>query len=92
MAPPRRAPGPEPTEETEGKAREAMKARFEDVPLFMTPSELAQVTGEHVGSIRRGIIEGRIPADKVNGRWRICRDVVFPNASRGTSYDGGKRE
>ena len=75
-----------------GKAREAMKARFEDVPLFMTPSELAQVTGEHVGSIRRGIIEGRIPADKVNGRWRICRDVVFPNASRGTSYDGGKRE
>lgn len=69
-----------------------MKARFEDVPLFMTPNELAQVTGEHVGSIRRGIIEGRIPADKVNGRWRICRDVVFPNAKKGASNDGEGRE
>ena len=67
-----------------------MKARFEDVPLFMTPSELAQVTGEHVGSIRRGIIEGRIPADKVNGRWRICRDVVFANAKKGAKDDGDR--
>lgn len=65
---------------------------FEELPYFMTPKQLADVTGEHEGSITRGIREGRIPADKVNGRWRICRDVVFPNASRGTSYDGGKRE
>jgi hypothetical protein len=59
--------------------------KFEDVPLFMTPSQLADITGEHVGSIRRGISEGRIPADKVNGRWRICRDVVFANARRATA-------
>lgn len=49
----------------------------------MTPGQLAHVTGEHVGSITRGIREGRIPADKVNGRWRICRDVIFPNARKG---------
>ncbi len=56
--------------------------RFDELPLFITPQQLAALTGEHVGSITRGIREGRIPADKVNGRWRICRDAVFPNARR----------
>ena len=69
-----------------------MTLSFDDVPLFMTPSQLAEITGEHVGSIRRGIAEGRIPADKVNGRWRICRDVVFPNARRGASHDGSRKQ
>lgn len=55
---------------------------MEQVPLMMTPDELAAITGEHPASITRGIREGRIPADKVNGRWRICREVVFPNSIR----------
>lgn len=55
---------------------------YEKVPLFMSPGELALITGTHVQSVRRGIAEGRIPADKVNGRWVICRDAVFPNAKR----------
>lgn len=63
-----------------------MDKKFEDLPLFLTPLELAAVTGEHVNSIRRGIQEGRIPADKVNGRWRICRDAVFANAKAGVLY------
>ena len=37
---------------------------FEELPYFMTPKQLADVTGEHEGSITRGIREGRIPADK----------------------------
>lgn len=49
---------------------------FENIPLFMTPQQFAKITGEHVGSIRRGIVEGRIPADKVNGRWRILRSLI----------------
>ena len=52
------------------------------IPLFMTPKQLSDITGEHENSIRRGIAEGRIPADKVNGRWRICRDVIFSNSWR----------
>lgn len=56
---------------------------YSDVPLFVSPKELSQITGEHEGSIRRGIKAGRIPADKVNGRWRICRDLVFPNTKKG---------
>ena len=69
---------------------------FDDIPLFMTPKQLAEVTGEHEASVRRGIKEKRIPADLVNGRWRICRDLVFPNAKKGAkgnaeaeSEDGG---
>lgn len=57
---------------------------YEDLPPFMSPRQLAEATGEHVGSIRRGIREGRIPADKVNGLWRISRDAVFPNAKQAT--------
>ena len=68
-----------------------MGNKFDDLPLFLTPQQLAQVTGEHVNSIRRGILEGRIPADKVNGRWRICRDKVFPNAGNGND-DGEAAE
>lgn len=60
-----------------------MGNRFDELPMFMTPRQLAEVTGEHVNSVRRGIAEGRIPADKVNGRWRISRDKVFPNAGNG---------
>lgn len=69
-----------------------MGNKFEDLPLFLTPQQLAQVTGEHVNSIRRGISEGRIPADKVNGRWRICRDKVFPNAGGGKDDQGEAAE
>jgi hypothetical protein len=66
-----------------------MGNKFEELPLFLTPQQLADVTGEHVNSIRRGITEGRIPADKVNGRWRICRDKVFPNACAREGAEGG---
>ena len=53
---------------------------FEELPYFMTPKQLADIR------------EGRIPADKVNGRWRICRDVIFKNAKKGASNDGEGRE
>ena len=49
------------------------------MPPIMTPKQLAEATGQHEGSVRRGIKAGRIPADKVNGRWRIFRDRVFPS-------------
>lgn len=68
-----------------------MGKRFEDLPLFMTPAQLPECTGEHVNSIRRGIAEGRIPADKVNGRWRICRDAIFPNSREVVGGGRGQR-
>ena len=58
-----------------------------DLPLFMMPKGLAEVTSEHANSIR-GIIEGRIPADKVYGRRRLCRDKVFPSACATDDVEG----
>lgn len=55
---------------------------IDEIPTFITPADLAALTGENVASITRGIREGRIPADKVNGRWRIASDLVFANARR----------
>ncbi len=63
---------------------------FADIPMFLTPGQLAELTGEHVGSVRRGCVEGCIPADKVNGRWLICRDTVFSNAKEAIA-DGKRR-
>lgn len=65
-----------------------MATRFEELPLLMTPKQLADATGEHVNSIRRSIAAGRIPADKVDGRIYICRDQVFPNIRKGVMGDG----
>lgn len=62
-------------------------SQLKNIPLFLTPQQLSKITGEHAGSIRRGIIEGRIPADKVNGRWLICRDVIFPAAIQSLNRD-----
>ncbi len=52
------------------------------LPAFMSTNELAGLTGMHVGSIRRGISEGRIPADKVNGRWVIPAAFLLRNSYR----------
>ncbi len=52
------------------------------IPALMSPAELAALTGMHVGSIRRGITEGRIPADKVNGRWCIPAALLLRNSYR----------
>lgn len=60
-----------------------MVRSFHQLPLLMTPKQLADATGEHVNSIRRSIAAGRIPADKVDGRIYICRDLVFPNTAKG---------
>lgn len=57
-----------------------MNVSIQDLPPLLTPTQLAEITGAHPGSIRRGIAEGRIPADKVNGRLYIPRDVVFQNS------------
>lgn len=59
-----------------------------EIPTFITPAELAELTGERVSSITRGIREGRIPADKVNGRWRIPTELVFPRTRREAARQG----
>ena len=65
-------------------------ATSRNVPYYMTVNKLSEYNGQHPGSIRRGIAEGRIPATKVNGRCLICRDDVFPNYVEGVSNADNK--
>ena len=54
---------------------------FEEIPVLLTPDQFAELTGRNADAVRRSIREGQIPADKVNNRYLICRDVVFKNAA-----------
>lgn len=60
----------------------------EAVPLFLTDRDVARATGTSVSVVRDGIEAGVIVADKVNGRWLVCRDAMFP-AGREPGRDGG---
>lgn len=51
----------------------------EEVPYFLSPAQVGIIIGETEATVRRGINEGRIVADKTNGRWKVCRDTLFPN-------------
>lgn len=65
-----------------------MYEKFEDLPLFMTPKQYAEFTGENLNSVRRKLQEGSIPGDKNGGKWTICRDAAFRVAAAGVSRDG----
>lgn len=56
--------------------------RFEDLPLFMSPKEYAEFTGEHINTVYKKLVDGVIPGDKQGGTWVICRDAAFPNTTR----------
>ena len=44
-----------------------MVSSFSELPLLMTPKQLAEATGEHVNSIRRSIAAGRIRRTRWTG-------------------------
>ena len=76
------------TETRKGGGRmAATEVVYGQIPYFMSTADLARLTGETPASIRRGIKEGRIVADMVNGRWRICRDTIFPRTKEAV-HDG----
>lgn len=58
-----------------------MPQKYEEIPLFMTVEQFAQITGRNPDNVRRNIRKGIIPADRVNKKYLICRDTVFANAA-----------
>ncbi len=64
-----------------------METTFEQLPTFMTPKQFAKLTGAHEGSVRRGIRAKRIPAEKVNGRWLIPKELAFPKTKEGVEHE-----
>ena len=78
-----RAPYVRPREEpkeAEIDAREPRSAPpgfLADYPLMLTPRQVSEITGQHVGSIRRLCEQGKLPFAKIGGRIRIPRDEVY---------------
>ncbi len=70
--------GREANEENIERAQE-MRDYLRSMPAMLSAKDLAELTGEHIGSIRRGIHDGRIPADKINGRWYIPTPFMLEN-------------
>lgn len=60
---------------------------FKDIPLLLTVRQVHELTGMHVVTIRRGINDGRIPADKINGTWFISRDAILPHAKEVAEHE-----
>ena len=67
--------------------------KFEDLPMFLSPEQVAECTGMHVKSVRRCLNNGTIPGKKVGSQWRVykydlldeSREAVFAN---GAAADG----
>ena len=66
-----------------------MPRTFEEIPITLTPGELARIMRCNPASVRRGIREGRIPAEKVNGCWVIFRDRVFRQTAEAMYAENG---
>ncbi len=66
-----------------------MPETFAEIPITLSPEELARIIHRNPASVRRGIREGRIPADKVNGCWVIFRDRVFRRAAKDLAAENG---
>jgi excisionase family DNA binding protein len=47
-----------------------------ETPDTLTPKELAALAGMHPKTIRQWCREGRIPARRIGGTWRIKPDVL----------------
>lgn len=48
-----------------------------DLPEVLSVEMMAQLAGDHPGSVRRKCANGTIPAVKVGRKWLIARDLVF---------------
>ena len=64
-----------------GRAAWLLGMPAERLPLFLTPAQVAQVMDEDEAFVLACIDAGAIPADDVNGRLLVCRDLMFPGGA-----------
>ena len=48
------------------------------LPLFLDVPQVAKIMDESEDFVLDCIKSGAIVADRVNGRWLVCRDLMFP--------------
>lgn len=53
---------------------------FDELPELLSVRQLADLTGMHEVTLRKGLREGRIPGDKIDGMWFAFRDLIFPKS------------
>ena len=72
------------------KARNSMcvPEKFEDLPMFLSPEQVAECTGMHVKSVRRCLNSGTIPGKKVGSQWRVYKYYLI-DESRGEALSDG---
>ncbi len=68
---------------------DGLRRMLAQLPPFVTPRQLSKITGQNVGSIRRGIAEGRIVADRVNGRYIIPVALILCNTAQAVGLGKG---
>lgn len=64
--------------------------KFEDLPMFLTPEQVAECTGIHVKSIRRCLNSGTVPGDKVGNKWVIYKHILFGNTWKAVIGDAAQ--
>lgn len=48
-----------------------------ELPAVMTIEQFCELTGCNANAARKRCKEGKLPAQKVMGRWWLSRDLVF---------------
>lgn len=49
---------------------------------YVTVSQYAKMVGKDPGNIRRMLIAGRLPGEKIGNQWVLPKDTVFPSDRR----------
>ena len=66
--------------------------KFEDLPMFLSPEQVAECTGMHVKSVRRCLNNGTIPGKKVGNRWCVYKYVLFDSSWEAVFANGARAE
>ncbi|MBP3894597.1 MAG: helix-turn-helix domain-containing protein [Atopobiaceae bacterium] len=66
---------------------EAKEKFLEDYPTMLTVNDMAEITGLHVGTIRRLCKDGKIPALKIGGRIRIPKKFLLDSFDADTGEE-----
>ena len=64
--------------------------RFEDLPMFLTPEQVAECTGMHVKSVRRCLNNGTIPGKKLGNRWCVYKYVLLDESWEAVFANGAR--
>lgn len=59
------------------------KKRRQDYPLWMTPSEVAEMMRISRSTIYEELRQNKLPYQKIGNQYRIDRDALFFGARRG---------